>query len=263
MSLEKSGGLLLHVNIWDVFVLSASSFLRYIWLCHVFCSERACPCSLVYALLVCMCSHPLACVFWQELPCVGGVLDEETRPRSGVWWLAGGGSDPPGEEWRSVPQVAFNLVLSCIWISILLKEHYVFLGKNFFFLRLNKLNKQTLNFHDWINWKWKLTDQTHHSLQGYSAVALVPWLPSSNTASAPLTTLHSSMPLLMLTLSGWSCAMDRWWGGRWTVSRLDSSSTPRASAQTNHRTWHGLIKARKVRQGALSSGLSIKRNLLN
>ena len=32
--------------------------------------------------------------------------------------------DPTPQE-RSGGQVAFNLVLSCIWISILLKEHYV------------------------------------------------------------------------------------------------------------------------------------------
>lgn len=36
----------------------------------------------------------------QELPCVGGVLDEETRREwaRSVWRLAGGGSDPPGEK---------------------------------------------------------------------------------------------------------------------------------------------------------------------
>ena len=99
-------------------------------------------------------------------------------------------------------------------------------------------------------------------LQGYSAAALVPWSPFSNTASAPLTTLHSSTPLSMPTLSGWFCAMARWWGGRWTLRGLDSSSTPRASAQTNHRTWHRLTRARKVRQGPLSLGLFHKERLI-
>lgn len=39
---------------------------------------------------------------WQELPCVGGVLDDTAGPGTGYGRLAGPGPDTSREEWRCV-----------------------------------------------------------------------------------------------------------------------------------------------------------------
>ena len=57
------------------------------------------------------------CLPQQELPCVGGVLDDSTG--SGIWnaRLAGFGSDPPGKEWRCVRNLVGTVVrsFSLLW----------------------------------------------------------------------------------------------------------------------------------------------------
>lgn len=76
----------------------------------------------------------------QELPYLGGVLDDSSGP--GIWngWLAGSGPDPSGEEWRCVRNIVNLVKLSfLLFWSFLIISHYLKLTFFPFFLHLRRL----------------------------------------------------------------------------------------------------------------------------
>lgn len=105
-----------------------------------------------------------------------------------------------------------------------------------------------------------LFDFSSHGLddcQGSSAAGPVLSGPSENATSGRALTRRSSTPRWMPTSFGGLSTRGGWWARRWTLSRWDPSSAPRAWSRTRPRTWRWPTNVSRVREATPPAGAAL------